>query len=1041
MLNKKDRSALPLDKSKENTVKTLLMSNEELEVKSWLKGPVREGITGTVEISPETWKDLTFTAVRNALISICFKAPTILFLDDIQWADSASLALLHYLSRTIISQRLLILAAYRSEDAIEDNNGQAHQLLQTLRLVRRENLVNEIKLSGLTLTEIRLLAENMIGCNIESSLAKILECKSQGNPLFIVESLRMLSEKQSTAIDKDRWCLSTDELGVPMKIKDIILSRVTKLKPAERKLLDVASVVGSNFDPEMLAEVVGQDRLYVLDMLDSISKTTSLVKSEGSYYKFDHAKSRDALYEEIPLALRKIYHSKIADKIETQFRNKTKTQANDLAYHYSKAQNKDQSIKYSLIAGAEALAFVLGTEAIEHFSNVLDIAKNDPKFAEERDIAMEGLGDGLFASGKSEAIQVFKDLNNQTNSNLVRIRAMRKAARASLVQGNYEEALLIVKQPIDTTADKLESTRFRLMKGMVEAWGGDAQHGLEDIMYSLNIFEKEYSLADVIDSLLELSIAYLLRDKANSTRDPQLKKAIASLFRALTICEDTNNISKQFYGTAVGFIVCQECGLPKQSENLVKESQRVMQKISDPQSRDSNEPWYYWISGYAMEGKVTEKLFLKLSNMLAVGVNEVWKIEPNQAADLEFTLEYRQELEKALEESKKGLPYAEDTDFFEIQTLLYGNIVRQSAMLGQTKQAELYLAKIEKIFNETTVSGFVVTQANYFFSKAVYLSSIHQWDEANLLFKKGIAYCHTIGLGNGVGERIHHAFARSLINEGRFREAKKEFVESKKYLDDLNEIYVSCDVMGYLIAPEKVTANKEFSVRLDLINVSETPCLLDRVDQLLPQNFKLLSIKPFLTVKDGSVQMVNRKIQPFQDQSMTLIVQATELGSFDFKPILIYTDNTKVNKIHVLEPTTITVEAGQPSIAAGHSLNNRQSEQEARPFSVFLCYKKSSGKDFADHLKTGLEELGIHTFLDSKDIPLVVEGQEGWAKVRDKALEESKFFVLVMTPGFDLSSEVVKEIGNAGTKVKKPLYFLDIAIWVGRLLLICRMRL
>ncbi len=99
------------------------------------------------------------------------------------------------------------------------------------------------------------------------------------------------------------------------------------------------------------------------------------------------------------------------------------------------------------------------------------------------------------------------------------------------------------------------------------------------------------------------------------------------------------------------------------------------------------------------------------------------------------------------------------------------------------------------------------------------------------------------------------------------------------------------------------------------------------------------------------------------------------------------------------------------------------SEKISRPFDVFLCYKKSSGKDYADHLKSGLEELGLHTFEDCKDIPLTVNTEEGWACDRDKALEESRYFVLVMTPGFNLSSEVVKEIGMARKQGNKTFVF------------------
>jgi hypothetical protein len=95
-----------------------------------------------------------------------------------------------------------------------------------------------------------------------------------------------------------------------------------------------------------------------------------------------------------------------------------------------------------------------------------------------------------------------------------------------------------------------------------------------------------------------------------------------------------------------------------------------------------------------------------------------------------------------------------------------------------------------------------------------------------------------------------------------------------------------------------------------------------------------------------------------------------------------------------------------------------------KPFDIFICHKKSSGKDFAEHLKAGLEELGFHSFLDSKDIPKMVDGKEEWIEIRDNALKESKTFILIITPGFDLSQEVrnelklARELGN-----KQFIYF------------------
>jgi hypothetical protein len=94
-----------------------------------------------------------------------------------------------------------------------------------------------------------------------------------------------------------------------------------------------------------------------------------------------------------------------------------------------------------------------------------------------------------------------------------------------------------------------------------------------------------------------------------------------------------------------------------------------------------------------------------------------------------------------------------------------------------------------------------------------------------------------------------------------------------------------------------------------------------------------------------------------------------------------------------------------------------------KPFDVFICHKKSSGKDFAEHLKSGLEELGYHAFLDSKDIPKIVDGKEEWIRIRDNAIEESNVFVLIITPGFDLSQEVRNEIELGRKFGKHFIYF------------------
>ena len=109
----------------------------------------------------------------------------ILFIDDIHWADSASLALLHYISRTISSSKVLIVVTVRLEEASQDADGRPQPLAETLQLMRREDLFVEIKVPSLDKPEVVKLAELMSGSGpIEEEFVEKLSKDSQGNPLF-----------------------------------------------------------------------------------------------------------------------------------------------------------------------------------------------------------------------------------------------------------------------------------------------------------------------------------------------------------------------------------------------------------------------------------------------------------------------------------------------------------------------------------------------------------------------------------------------------------------------------------------------------------------------------------------------------------------------------------------------------------------------------------------------------------------------------------------------------------------------------------------
>ena len=366
--------------------------NQKRGLQSWLL-ETGQSLAGerTAKMQPEAWKDQVFYRVSKDLLFLSAKKPVILTLEDIHWADSASLSLIHYLARQVVSERILILATYRKEELNIDGEGQPNPLYNVLLLLGRDNISREVKLQNLSVDDVGRIAKNMLGGNVQLQLVEKLAADSHGNPLFVVESLRMLYQQGYFSKKEDQWSLSVQDFDVPRKVRDVILRRLETLNPDQRKILDIASVVGEKFNPKIVAKSVSRDNVDVLITLNEIAKRTLMVHTEDNDYKFVHAKFREMLYAEVPPILRREYHRRIAEELEVASQSGIEVSVSDLAHHFILADNKAKTVKYSLQAGKVALAQFSNVEAIKHFLNVLNIAGNNRDLT-KKSIALEGLG-------------------------------------------------------------------------------------------------------------------------------------------------------------------------------------------------------------------------------------------------------------------------------------------------------------------------------------------------------------------------------------------------------------------------------------------------------------------------------------------------------------------------------------------------------------------------------------------------------------------------------------------------------------------------
>ena len=424
----------------------------------------------------------------------------------------------------------------------------------------------------------------------------------------------------------------------------------------------------------------------------------------------------------------------------------------------------------------------------------------------------------------------------------VKLRALRKAARASLLQGNYAHALEIVKKTVENPPmERLENARFCLVKGMVESWGMYIAEALQDLEGALRVFEEVYSLPDMTDALAELALTYVLeRAPGNSSSLGQPEKALASGLRSVALSEYTKDFDKQDHAFLLSFIVFLKCSLQKEAMEVVTGSLKAVEKISDPITRASNLAYVYWMSGWVTELKAEDKLFasLQFESMRDFGTGAENKFSMstlNSGAMREF----RRELGAAVVQSLKGVECAEETDGFEWQALNYGNLAREYALLGQMEQAENYYGKMKKIFGETSLAGFGFAALMYVLTNAVFFSSKGQWQEANQFYEVAIAAYRKSSPATGIEAGMRRGYSMTLLQQGRFEDAKRQFQEAKKTTDELEKRLVHSNILGYLVAPMRVEVGKEFNMRLDSVNVAKNPGVLVRVESLVPADFKV----------------------------------------------------------------------------------------------------------------------------------------------------------------------------------------------------------
>jgi ABC-type oligopeptide transport system substrate-binding subunit/DNA-binding SARP family transcriptional activator len=330
------------------------------------------------------------------LSEIARQKPLVLLLDDLQWADNASLNLLFHLGRRLVGVKMMIVCAYRPEEVAVGRDGKRHPLEKLLAEFKVRYGDIWIDLNEVGTHEGQRFVNEFLDSEpncISPGFRETLYSYTQGHALFTIEMLRNLQERGDLVKDEHGKWVEGRQLHwdvLPTRVEGVIEERILRLEPELRQILNAASVEGEVFTIQVLARVCKSSEMELAKQLSQhLEKQYWLVKEEGYqiiesqrlyHYRFHHVLFQQHVYKELGALERKLLHAEVAQALEELYRENMDQIAGQIAHHWLQASELQKAIPYLQIAGDQARAIYANQEAIHFYQQALAILKEQNEY-------------------------------------------------------------------------------------------------------------------------------------------------------------------------------------------------------------------------------------------------------------------------------------------------------------------------------------------------------------------------------------------------------------------------------------------------------------------------------------------------------------------------------------------------------------------------------------------------------------------------------------------------------------------------------------
>ena len=303
----------------------------------------------------------------------------ILFVDDVQWADPATLDFLSYLAKRISGKSILLVFSYRRE--------QVSELSGWLEGLAERRITTILSLNRLSLEDLKQILARISSRRFGelSSLADFLYRESEGNPFYAVEYLRWLIESGAVRIDPRRRISGLEgetlqESALPTGVRALIRARFGVLGEEARSILELAAVMGRSFNLALLSGATARGEVEALRIIEPLMSSGLIVETEAAKtYYFSHDKLRQTLYEDIPGSRRSALHLRVAEALE-----KDHGEPAELAHHYLQAEAWRPALEYLVLSARKAEENYAWQTTLKSYARALEIVDKLPDSDGER---------------------------------------------------------------------------------------------------------------------------------------------------------------------------------------------------------------------------------------------------------------------------------------------------------------------------------------------------------------------------------------------------------------------------------------------------------------------------------------------------------------------------------------------------------------------------------------------------------------------------------------------------------------------------------